>query len=73
MVEDKKTDDYAIEMDKLDQGNKEFEAAPPPPLSRATSSPPGAREQPCPSGSGVLRLFNPDDRDEQVCSVGLGL
>jgi len=41
MVEDKKSDDYAIEMDKLDQGNKEFEAAPPP-LSRSTSSPPSA-------------------------------
>lgn len=41
MVEDKKTDDYAIEMDKLDQGNKEFEAAPPP-LARATSSPPSS-------------------------------
>ncbi|KAF7717843.1 GDP-mannose transporter [Penicillium ucsense] len=38
MVEDKKTNDYAIEMDKLDQGNKAFEAAPPP-LNRAASSP----------------------------------
>ncbi|KAJ5466735.1 GDP-mannose transporter [Penicillium diatomitis] len=38
MVDDKKTNDYAIEMDKLDQGNKAFEAAPPP-LNRAASSP----------------------------------
>lgn len=38
MVEDKKTDDYTVEMSKLDQGGKEFEAAPPP-LSRAASSP----------------------------------
>lgn len=30
MAEDKKTDEYSIEMDKLDKGNKEFEAAPPP-------------------------------------------
>lgn len=42
MVEDKKTDDYTVEMDKLDQGNKEFEAAPPPPLARAASSPPSS-------------------------------
>ncbi|OOQ87597.1 GDP-mannose transporter [Penicillium brasilianum] len=42
MVEDKKTDDYTVEMDKLDQGgNKEFEAAPPP-LTRAASSPPSS-------------------------------
>lgn len=34
MVEDKKTDDYTVQMDKLDQGNKEFEAAPPPPQPR---------------------------------------
>ncbi|KAJ5081001.1 GDP-mannose transporter [Penicillium angulare] len=34
MGEDKKTDDYAVDMDKLDQGNKEFEAAPPPPQLR---------------------------------------
>ncbi|KAJ5911000.1 GDP-mannose transporter [Penicillium subrubescens] len=38
MVEDKKTDDYTVEMSKLDQGGKEFEAAPPP-LTRAASSP----------------------------------
>lgn len=38
MVEDKKTDDYTVEMDKLDQGNKEFEAAPPPQQPR--SAPP---------------------------------
>lgn len=41
MVEDKKTDDYTVEMDKLDQGNKEFEAAPPP-LPRTASSPPSS-------------------------------
>jgi GDP-mannose transporter len=42
MVEDKKTDDYTVEMDKLDKGgNKEFEAAPPP-LTRAASSPPSS-------------------------------
>ena len=41
MGEGKKTDDYAVDMDKLDQGNKEFEAAPPP-LSRTTSTPPSA-------------------------------
>ncbi|KAJ5610099.1 GDP-mannose transporter [Penicillium lagena] len=34
MVEDKKTDDYTVEMNKLDQGSKEFEA-PPPPQPRA--------------------------------------
>lgn len=28
MAEDKKRDDYTIEMDKLDQGSKAFEAAP---------------------------------------------
>lgn len=44
MVEDKKTDDYTVDMDKLDQGNKEFEAAPPPqprpsPPSSMSSSP----------------------------------
>ncbi|KAF3391521.1 GDP-mannose transporter [Penicillium rolfsii] len=38
MVEDKKTDDYTVEMSKLDQGNKEFEAAPPP-LTRTASAP----------------------------------
>jgi GDP-mannose transporter len=31
MVEDKKTDDYTVEMNKLDQGSKEFEAPPPQP------------------------------------------
>ena len=41
MVDDKKNNDYSIEMDKLDQGNKAFEAAPPP-LNRATSSPPSS-------------------------------
>jgi hypothetical protein len=30
MAEDKKSDDYTVEMNKLDSGNKEFEAAPPP-------------------------------------------
>ncbi|CAI7657541.1 unnamed protein product [Penicillium pancosmium] len=30
MADDKKTDDYTVEMDKLDKGNKEFEAAPSP-------------------------------------------
>jgi GDP-mannose transporter len=44
MAEDKKTDDYTVEMNKLDQGNKEFEAAPPPqprsaPASAVASSP----------------------------------
>ena len=34
MVEDKKSDDYTVEMSNLDQGNKEFEAAPPPPQPR---------------------------------------
>lgn len=28
MVEDKKSDDYTVHMDKIDQGNKEFGAAP---------------------------------------------
>ena len=37
MAEDKKTDNYTIEMDKLDQGNRAFEA---PPLPR--SAPPSA-------------------------------
>ncbi|KAJ6094635.1 hypothetical protein N7467_002148 [Penicillium canescens] len=38
MVEDKKSDDYTVEMDKLDQG-KQFEAAPPPtPSPRAVPS-----------------------------------
>ncbi|KAJ5888909.1 GDP-mannose transporter [Penicillium taxi] len=37
MVEDKKSDDYAIEMSKLDN-NKEFEAAPPPQLRPAPPS-----------------------------------
>lgn len=37
MAEDKKSDDYTVEMNKLDQGNKEFEAAPPPtPSPRAS-------------------------------------
>jgi len=40
MAEDKKRDDYTVEMDKLDQGNKEFEAAPPP--QRPRSTPPSA-------------------------------
>lgn len=40
MAEDKKRDDYTVEMDKLDQGNKEFEAAPPP--QRPRSAPPSA-------------------------------
>lgn len=31
MADDKKTDDYTVNMDKLDQG-KQFEAAPPPQL-----------------------------------------
>lgn len=35
MAEDKKTDDYTIEMGKMDQGNKNFE--PPPPVSQARS------------------------------------
>lgn len=44
MGEGKKTDDYAVDMDKLDQGNKEFEAAPPPqprsvPSSNMSNSP----------------------------------
>ncbi|QMW25334.1 hypothetical protein G4B84_000579, partial [Aspergillus flavus NRRL3357] len=39
MVESKKTDDYAIEMDKIDQGSKNFEAAAPPqPRSVPSSS-----------------------------------
>lgn len=38
MVEDKKTDDYTIEMDKIDQGNKNFEAAAPPPQPRSPPS-----------------------------------
>ncbi|KAJ6171659.1 hypothetical protein N7470_000726 [Penicillium chermesinum] len=37
MAEDKKTDDYAIEMDKLDK-SKEFEAAPPPQPRAAPSN-----------------------------------
>jgi GDP-mannose transporter len=38
MVEDKKSDDYTVEMGK-DSGNKEFEAAPPPtPSPRAGPS-----------------------------------
>lgn len=41
MVEDKKTDDYTIEMDNLDKGNKDFDAAPSP-LPRAASSPPSS-------------------------------
>lgn len=39
MAEDKKTDDYTVQMDKLDQGNKEFEAAPPPQPRAAPLSP----------------------------------
>ena len=38
MVEDKKTDDYTIEMDKIDQGNKNFEAAAAPPQPRSPPS-----------------------------------
>lgn len=30
MAEGKKTDDYTIQMDSIDQGNKSFEAPPPP-------------------------------------------
>lgn len=41
MVEDKKSDDYTVDMNKVDQGNKEFEAAPPPaPAPRASPSMP---------------------------------
>lgn len=36
MVEDKKTDDYTVEMDRLEQDNKGFEAAPPPQQPRST-------------------------------------
>ncbi|OQE32353.1 hypothetical protein PENSTE_c001G09168 [Penicillium steckii] len=39
MADDKKTDDYTVQMDKLDQGNKEFEAAPPPQPRAAPPSP----------------------------------
>lgn len=39
MAEDKKSDDYTVDMNKVDQGNKEFEAAPPPtPSPRASST-----------------------------------
>lgn len=39
MAEDKKSDDYTVDMNKIDQGNKEFEAAPPPtPSPRASSN-----------------------------------
>ncbi|KAE8132205.1 GDP-mannose transporter [Aspergillus pseudotamarii] len=38
MVEGKKTDDYAIEMDKIDQGSKNFEAVAPPQPRNAPSS-----------------------------------
>jgi GDP-mannose transporter len=39
MADDKKTDDYTIEMDKLDQGSKNFEPpAPPMPRSAPPSS-----------------------------------
>ncbi|CAI7615643.1 GDP-mannose transporter [Penicillium manginii] len=41
MADDKKTDNYTIEMDKLDKGNKEFEAAPSP-LPRVTPPSPVA-------------------------------
>lgn len=34
MADDKKTDGYAIEMDKLGQGNRTFEAPAPPPQPR---------------------------------------
>ncbi|KAJ6123601.1 UAA transporter [Penicillium samsonianum] len=37
MAEDKKSDDYTVDMNKIDQGNKQFEAAPPPtPSPRAS-------------------------------------
>lgn len=39
MAEDKKTDDYTIEMGKLDQGNKGFEPPPPP---QPRSAPPSS-------------------------------
>lgn len=35
MADDKKTDDYTIEMDKLDQGNKTFEPPAPAPAPRS--------------------------------------
>jgi hypothetical protein len=39
MTEDKKTDDYMVEMNKLDQGSKNFEpAAIPPPRPRSSAS-----------------------------------
>jgi GDP-mannose transporter len=39
MVEDKKSDDYTVEMNKLDSTGKQFEAAPPPtPSPRAVPS-----------------------------------
>ncbi|PYH86619.1 GDP-mannose transporter 1 [Aspergillus uvarum CBS 121591] len=38
MAEGKRTDDYTIEMDKLDQGNNGFEAPPPPPQPRGAPS-----------------------------------
>ncbi|KAG0156665.1 GDP-mannose transporter 1 [Penicillium digitatum] len=39
MAEDKKSDDYTVDMNKVDQGNKEFEAAPPPtPSPRASTA-----------------------------------
>lgn len=34
MADDKKTDDYTVNMDKVDQGPKEFGAAPPPQSTR---------------------------------------
>lgn len=42
MVEDNKAADYTVEMDKLDQGNKEFEAAPPPQQPRSAPQNPVA-------------------------------
>ncbi|KAJ5095132.1 hypothetical protein N7532_007423 [Penicillium argentinense] len=39
MADDKKSDDYTVQMDKLDQGNKEFEAAPPPQPRAAPPAP----------------------------------
>ena len=39
MAEDKKTDDYTIEMGKLDQGNKNFEPSAPAPQARSPSGP----------------------------------
>lgn len=40
MVEDKKTNDYTVEMDKLGSGSKEFDAPPPPPQPRVAAPSP---------------------------------